>query len=180
MNWSNVGGWIKNNAGTGATLVGSLLTGNIPSAVAAGVSLVSGATGTNDPSKALAELQGNPDAMVKLKELYYKNEDSVRQHIEEITRLELDDKQKEQKETQLTIRSGDNAEDVIVRRTRPLQSWLSLVGALIYVFYNQFQSTVIDVTVLGLLLTLPWTYAGLRQVGKGIDSFKANKSINKQ
>ena len=179
MNWSDVGGWIKNNAGTGATLVGSLLTGNVASAVAAGVSLVSGATGSDDPSKALAVLQGNPEAMVKLKELYYKNEDSVRKHIEEITRLGLEDKQKEHKETQLTIRNGDNAEDGIVRLTRPLQSWLSLVGALLYVFYCVSQKVILDVTVLGLLLTLPWTYAGLRQVGKGIDSFKIHKPKGK-
>ena len=179
MNWSDVGGWIKNNAGTGATLVGSLLTGNVASAVAAGVSLVSGATGSDDPTKALAVLQGDPEAMVKLKALYYKNEDSVRQHIEELTRLDLEDKQKEHKETQLTIRNGDTAEDVVVRRTRPLQSWLSLIGALLYVFWNLHQVTIIDVTVLGLLLTLPWTYAGLRQVGKGIDAIKLPKSTGK-
>ena len=30
MNWTDVGSWIKDNAGTGAALVGSLLTGNVP------------------------------------------------------------------------------------------------------------------------------------------------------
>ena len=39
MNWSDVGSWLKDNAGTGAALVGSLLTGNVPGAVAAGVAL---------------------------------------------------------------------------------------------------------------------------------------------
>ena len=37
MNWAEVGKWLKENAGIGATLVGSLLTGNVPGAVAAGV-----------------------------------------------------------------------------------------------------------------------------------------------
>ena len=81
MDWKSLGGWIKENAGTGAALVGSLLTGNVPGAVAAGVSLVSGATGTDDPEKALHQLQGNPEALLKLKELYYQNEASVRSHI---------------------------------------------------------------------------------------------------
>lgn len=38
--WGKVGGWLKDNAGTGAALVGSLLTGNAPGAIAAGISLV--------------------------------------------------------------------------------------------------------------------------------------------
>ena len=39
MNGAEVGKWPKESAGTGATLVGSLLTGNVPGAVAAGVAL---------------------------------------------------------------------------------------------------------------------------------------------
>lgn len=166
MDWSSVGGWIKENAGTGAALVGSLLTGNVPGAVAAGVSLVSGATGTDDPEKALQELNGNPEALVKLKELAYQNEASIRQHIENMKRLELEDAQKQHHETQETIRAGDQAEDAFVRRTRPGQSWVSLLAAIAYAFVSDEP----DVYILGALLTLPWAYAGLRQVGKGVDS----------
>lgn len=54
MEWRDVGDWLKNNAGPGAALVGSLLTGNIPGAIAAGVSLVGGATGEANPDKSLA------------------------------------------------------------------------------------------------------------------------------
>lgn len=167
MKWSNVGGWIKKNAGAGTALVGSLLTGNAPAAVAAGVAIVSGATGTDDPSEVLARLQSDPSSMVKLKELYYTNEASVRGHLETMTRLELEDQQHEHRETQTTIRAGDQSEDKFVRRTRPAQSWISLVAALFYALYNETP----DVMILGALLTLPWAYAGLRQVGKGIDSF---------
>ena len=39
MSWSKVGEWLKGNTGTGASLVGSLVTGNVPAAIAAGVSL---------------------------------------------------------------------------------------------------------------------------------------------
>lgn len=173
MDWSSVGGWIKENAGTGAALVGSLLTGNVPGAVAAGVSLVSGATGTDDPEKALQELQSNPDAMVKLKELAYQNDASIRQHIENMKRLELEDAQKQHHETQETIRAGDRAEDAFVRRTRPGQSWVSLFAAIAYVFVNESP----DVYILGALLTLPWAYAGLRQIGKGVDSLAGAISL---
>lgn len=76
MNWTDVGSWLKNNAGTGAALVGSLLTGNVPGAVAAGVALVGSATGTNDPAKALAALQGDPATVLKLRELAVQEEAS--------------------------------------------------------------------------------------------------------
>ena len=172
MNWSDVGAWLKDNAGTGAALVGSLLTGNVPGAVAAGVSLVSGATGHADPGNALQSFQTDPATVVKLRELAVADEQNIREHIRLMTEAELKDKQAEQAETQETIRAGDKAEDWFVRRTRPGQSWLSLVSAIGYVFAVKNP----DVTILGLLLTLPWAYAGLRQIGKGVDSFTAAKA----
>lgn len=167
MGWSDVGDWIKGNAGTGAALVGSLLTGNVHGAVAAGVALVSGATGTDDPDKALASLKSNPATVVRLRELANEEAASIRAHLREIELARLKDAQAEHGETQATIRSGDNAEDAFVRRTRPGQSWLSLLAALGYAF----TADPVDPTVLGLLLTLPWAYAGLRQIGKGVDSW---------
>jgi hypothetical protein len=134
MNWSDVGGWLKDNAGTGASLVGSLLTGNVPGAIAAGVALVSGATGTNDPQAALAQLQGNPEAMLKLKELAIQEQASIRAHIHTMEELRLKDEQAAHHEQQETIRSGDNANDEYVRHTRPLmarQSWYATMGYVI-------------------------------------------------
>jgi hypothetical protein len=175
MKWSDVGGWIKDNAGTGASLVGSLLTGNVPGAVAAGVALVSGATGTNDPAKALAALQADPATLVRLKELAVQEEASIRQHIQAMEEARLKDAQAEHEQTQLTIRAGDAAEDPFVRRTRPAQAWLSLVAALVYAFKADTPST----EVLLLLLTLPWAYAGLRQIGKGMDALAAVRAAKK-
>jgi hypothetical protein len=175
MKWSDVGGWIKDNAGTGASLVGSLLTGNVPGAVAAGVALVSGATGTNDPAKALAALQADPATLVRLKELAVQEEASIRQHIQAMEEARLKDAQAEHEQTQLTIRAGDAAEDPFVRRTRPAQAWLSLVAALVYAFKADTPST----EVLLLLLTLPWAYAGLRQIGKGVDALAAVRAAKK-
>ena len=172
MEWHDVGQWLKSNAGTGAALVGSLLTGNIPGAVAAGVALVSGATGQATAEKALQALQADPATVVRLRELAVQEEASIREHIRAMTEAELKDRQAEHHETQATIRSGDNAEDSFVRRTRPGQAWVSLFAALAYVFaYGEP-----DPYILGLLLTLPWAYAGLRQIGKGIDTITARRA----
>lgn len=169
MDWSKVGDWLKGNAGTGASLVGSLLTGNIPGAVAAGVALVSSATGTNDAAAALQALQQDPATLVKLRELALQDEASIREHIRAMAKMELDDAQAAHHETQETIRNGDNSDDIVAKRTRPVQSTLSLLAAIAYVFMRDDPSF----EILALLLALPWAYAGLRQIGKGIDSFKA-------
>lgn len=134
MNWSEVGGWLKENAGTGAALVGSLLTGNVPGAVAAGVALVSSATGTNDPVKAMEALQTNPETLLKLKELAFKEEDSIRNHIRAMEEMRLKDDQAAHEQQQETIRGGDKAEDEYVRHTRPMmarQSWYATMAYVI-------------------------------------------------
>lgn len=172
MDWKDVGNWLKDNAGTGASLVGSLLMGNVPGAVAAGISLVSGATGEANPDKAFNALQNDPATLVKLKELAFANEASIREHIRAMEELRLKDLQAEQHETQETIRAGDAAEDRLVRWTRPLQAWLGLISGTVYVFTKDTP----DVTVLGILLALPWAYSGLRQIGKGVDSIMAAKT----
>lgn len=179
MDWKDVGSWISQNAGKGAALVGSLLTGNVPGAIAAGVSMVSGATGEADPEKALEALQKDPATLVKLRELAVQNEASIRQHQEATLKLQLEDEQAEHAQTQQTIRSGDNSQDVVVRRTRPLQSWLSLIVAIVYALLARYKGgiTSTDIYVLGLFLTLPWAYAGLRQVGKGVDAYAQMKAI---
>lgn len=172
MDWKDVGAWLKDNAGAGAALVGSLLTGNIPGAVAAGVSMVSGATGEANPDKALAALQSDPGVMLKLKELAVQNDASIREHIRAMEELRLKDLQAEHHETQETIRAGDRAEDRLVRWTRPLQSWASLLAAIGYGLGAKSPS----LELLALLLALPWAYAGLRQIGKGMDSVVAAKA----
>lgn len=174
--WSDVGDWLKTNGVQGAALVGSLLTGNIPGAVAAGISLVGSATGQATPDAALAQLQVDPTAVLKLRELAMQNEADIRAHVRAIEEMRLKDAQAEHEQTQATIRAGDAAEDVVVRRTRPLQSWASLVAAFLYVAWREGNGATISIEVLMILLTLPWAYAGLRQIGKGFDSFTAAKA----
>ncbi len=164
MSWLKAGEWLKSNGGTGLALVGSILTGNVPSAVAAGVSLIGSVTGESDPEKALEKLQQDPQMMITLKELYYANEASLREHYRLTVQMQLQDAQAEHETTQVTIRNGDNSDDRLVRWTRPLQSWLSLVGTFAYIFYNDAPS--LELVIAGF--TLPWAYAGLRQIGKGI------------
>lgn len=131
--WAQVGDWIKANAGPGAALVGSLLAGNVPGAVAAGVALVTGATGEADPGKVLERLQTDPATMVRLRELAVQDEASIREHIRSMAEVEARDAQAEHAEQQQTIRSGDNADDEYVRRTRPMMARQSWYATAVYV-----------------------------------------------
>lgn len=133
MNWSDVGNWLKENAGSGAALVGSLLTGNIPGAVAAGVALVGSATGSNDPAKALAALQTDPATVLKLRELAVQEEASIREHIRAMEEMRLKDEQAAHEQQQETIRGGDKAEDEYVRHTRPMMARQSWYATMFYV-----------------------------------------------
>ncbi len=169
MSWERVGDWLKQNAGAGAALVGGLLTGNVPAAVAAGVALVSSATGESDPTKVLTQLQTDPATVLKLRELALQDEASIREHIRAMTQMQLESEAKFHQQTQETIRSGDTAEDPFVRRTRPAQSWVSLFAALAYALGTETPN--IEIAI--MLFALPWAYAGLRQVGKGLDAVVA-------
>jgi predicted permease len=158
MDWSKVGGWIKDN---GLPIVGSLLTGGTTAAIATGVSLLQSATGETEPDKVMASLKNNPEAMIRLKELTVKDDDNIRQHLAKMEELKLTDKQLEHEQTQLTIRNGDqlNGKKAWVR---PTHSTISLVFAMFYAYNNPN----IDVYVLGLFLALPFTYGGLRTFDK--------------
>lgn len=167
MQWSDVGKWIKDNAGTGASLVGSLVTGNVPGAVAAGVSMISSATGTSSPVDALVALQSNPETVVKLKELANQNEASIRAHLETMSRLELEDTQSAQKEQQDTIRQGDVSTDEYIRRTRPTmakQSWTATICYCIGCFGVQALTgtNLFDFALAGVLSAPAWAYLGFR------------------
>lgn len=187
MSWGDVGAWVKENAGAGASLVGSLLVGNVSGAVAAGVSMISGATGTDDPERALAALKSDPTAMAKLKELYYKNEEAVRQHLENMTRLELEDQQARHSETQKTIRAGDVATDEYVRRTRPemaRQSWRATVayclGCWVYQAFHPSGVDIFNIYVAGFLSAPAWAYLGLRTGDKMAAAWEARgKSVTR-
>ena len=172
MEWREVGGWIKDNAGTGAALVGSMLSGPIPKAIAAAVSLIGSATGTTNPDAALSVLKSDPAAMLKLRELAVQEEASIREHIRAIEEARLKDAQAAHEQQQLTIRGGDNSEDPYVRRTRPMmarQSWYAAMG---YIIIFELLKAV-DIVDSGanwdlamILLTPAAAYLGFRTVDK--------------
>ena len=88
--------------------------------------------------------------------------------IESTLKIELEhkeadyqDAQSSHSETQKTIRNGDNAEGVL-KYIRPSHATVSLIAA---VYYGIFTDSP-DIMVLGAFLTLPFTYAGLREIGK--------------
>ena len=152
MNWSDVGGFLKENKTGVASLVGSLLTGNVVGAVSAGASMVAQATGTTDPDQALAELKKNHDAMLRLEEIAAAREAEVNRHLESVMALELQDKQRSHSETQQTIRNGDNAEGA-VKYVRPLHATASLFAGIAYVFVTDSP----ELAIIGAFLTLPTT-----------------------
>ena len=161
MAWSDVGNFIKDNAGNGAALIGTLLTGGIGPAVAMGVSMISSVTGTNDPDKALLSLQNNPELMVELERIRTSRATEIDKHIETMALAQFEDDQKSHEQTQLTVRNGDNAEGGI-KWVRPLHASVALVAAIVYVFVTDTP----DAVLLGTLLALPFSYAGLREFGK--------------
>ena len=168
MDWKEVGTWLKDNAGKGAALVGALLTGNIPAAVASGVSLVTSATGESSPEKVLESLQTSPENLVRLRELAVEDEENIRKHIRELAELEYSDAQSRHHETQETIRQGDQSSDEYVRRTRPRMARQSFYVGSGYVCVMEFLMNAFDVgmgaslELAGLLFSPALTYLGLR------------------
>jgi len=177
MSWDKVGSWLKKNAGPGTALIGSLLTGNVPGAIAAGVSLVSSATGSNDPVEVLAQLQNNPETLLKLKELYYENEKLVRQHLQVMTKLQLEDQQHEHQQTQETIRAGDSSLDEKIRLVRPTmakQSWVATIWYCIGCFGVQSITSddLFNLGIAAILSSPAWAYLGLRTGDKLAQAWK--------
>ena len=170
--WGKVGQWLKGNGSSLLGLAGAVATGNVPAGVAAVASLVSEATGESDPVAALRRLQTDPSTLVRLEELARQKEEDIRVHHRELLRMELEDQQLAHREQQDTIRSGDNAEDDYVRRTRPLmarQSWYATVGYVLgFESMKAFGLVTVGAEVeLAMLLVAPaGAYIGFRTFDK--------------
>ena len=177
MNWSDVGNWVKDNAGTGAKLVGSLLTGGVPGAIATGISLINSATGESDPDKALEKLKMDPETTIKLRELAIQEEASIRAHIETMEKIKLEDAQNEHSETQKTIRAGDVSVDEKIRNTRPTmarQGWFATISYCVGCFgvLTITGEDIFDVTIASILSAPAWAYLGLRTGDKFAGAWK--------
>lgn len=157
--------WIKKIAGYAPDIAAAVATGG-SSLAATGLRILgkellgNESASESDIEKAVAA--ASPEQLVNLARCNNEFKAEMKRLENEAKRDLLQDKQSEHLQTQETIRNGDNSDSTLVRTTRPLQSWASLVAAFFYVF----TADSIDVYVLGALLTLPFTYAGLRQAGK--------------
>lgn len=160
--WSDVGNWIKDNAGSGAALIGSLLTGNVPGAIAAGVSMVSGVTGTDDPEKSLIALQADPKLIIELERVKNERQHDVDRHIEAMALADLEDKQKEHETTAKVIVEGQKAADNLVEKcVRPVMALSSMVFSGFYV-----QSGSADAALLAIVIGPCFAWMGLRTIDK--------------
>lgn len=179
MNWSDVGDWIKGNAGNGVSLVGSLLTGNISGAIAAGVSMVSGVTGTTDPEKALIALQTDPKLLIELERVKNERSAEINRHIETMALAEIEDKQKEHETTAKVIIEGQKiATGWFEKNSRPMMAWCSLGFTFWYLGYALVK--VVSVSEIGLIVASGGYFAwmGLRSLDKKTAA-KINKDIKK-
>ncbi len=177
--WDSIGNWLRDYGGSRVALVGSLLTGNVPGAIAAGQALVATATGTTDPNKAMEALQNNPESLLRLKELAYQNEADIRRHLEAMTMAELESKkadlndaQASHAQTQETIRNGDNSEDKDIRMVRPTQakqSWHATVAYVAFIVIGDagnWHDVNFSWEIASFLSAPAWAYLGLRTVDK--------------
>lgn len=171
MSWERVGRWLRDNGGTGAALVGSLLTGNVPTAVAAAAALVGSATGEADPDRALQVMQRDPATVLRLRELTIQEAASIREHVRATEEARQRDAQEAHRQQQETIRTGDTAADPYVRHTRPMlgrQSWY--VTAAYVVGFEAARAagygSGASVEFAALLASPAWAYLGFRSLDK--------------
>lgn len=150
--------WLKKLAGYAPDIASAIATGGSSLAVTGlrilGKELL-GSEHASEDQIASAVSSATPEQLNELTRI--NNEFKL-----EKLRIEKQDQQVEHHETQETIRNGDNSDSTFVRITRPGQAWVSLIAAIIYVFVKDAP----DPYILGILLTLPFAYAGLRQAGK--------------
>lgn len=181
MDWKKVGDWLKKNAVPGLSVAGALVTGGVPAAIAMGASLIQSATGQSDPDEALKVLQSDPQAVIRLKELVFQNEENIRQHLRATEEARLKDLQAEHREQQDTIRSGDNSQDEYVRHTRPMMARWSFYVTAFYVLasegYRAYDSAFggARVDVAAMLASPAWAYLGFRTADKISAIFKVKR-----
>lgn len=108
-----------------------------------------------------------PDSIVELERIKVEMERVYNERLQ----LQLGDRQAEHSETQTTIRHSDNAQDVFVRRARPLIAVSSAFAGFLYVIVMAAlqalgKGTGPDMATVAVLLGLAGTFMGLRHAEK--------------
>lgn len=123
---------VKEFIGDSAPVIGTLLGG--PAGGATGSLVASWLGEEDDPAKVLERLQTDPKALIEIKRMESEERQQLRQLEYKAAELKTLDKQHQHEQQQETIRSGDNAEDEYVRRTRPKMARMSFYSGTAYLF----------------------------------------------
>lgn len=144
ITWDNVKGLI----GKGAPLIGSLIGGPAGGAVA---SMVASALGVEDtPSAIEAALKGDPDAMVKLKELELTHKTKLEELNLEDTRIRLADTQDARAAEVARMNAGGSNKFMYSLACLVVTSFLAVVFTVLFVQIPE-QSEKIVYLMLGIL-----------------------------
>lgn len=170
MSWDSV----KEFLGSSAPVVGALLGGPAGGAVGG---LVASWLGVEDKAEAvMRKLQTDPEALARIQEMEVQERMQLRQLQFEQAKLAITDKQHQHEQQQETIRSGDNAEDEYVRRTRPKIARRSFVAGAAYVLifeliaaFTDFEGA--DMALAGAIFSPALAYMGFRT----LDAFSKHK-----
>lgn len=169
--------WLKKIAGYAPDIYAAVASGGTSLAVTGLRILGKELLGTESASQGDIEkavINASPEQMVALQKCNNEFKAEMKRLENESKRDQLVDVQKSHETTQETIRNGDNSDSRLVRWTRPLQSWASLL----FSFWYIYSAETISVEVLMVLLALPWAYAGLRQVGKWKTTDALSKTVS--
>lgn len=141
MEWKDVG----NTIGKVAPMLGALLapvTGGASVAIGALVSSALGVENTPEAvSKAISE---NPDALIKLKELEFKENDNLRQQVLELAKLENKKYDKAHETYQTKNEMADNIASQIINRNLPIIAILVIMNVGL-VYYMQDHASLIAI-----------------------------------
>jgi hypothetical protein len=169
MSWENIGKTI----GQVAPMLGTLLapaTGGASLAIGAMVSSVLGVE--NTPEAIELELKRNPDAMLKLKELEYKEQDSLRTQVLALAKLEADKYNKAHDTYQTKNEMADNIAKRIIERNLPYIAVLVILNlVLIYYMKTEVALLAIASNIIGI------TIGNLFQERQAIVNFFFGSSI---
>lgn len=143
------------------------------------------ADATGSGVKSLSEVEAvingaSPELMLEIKKADNNFKLEMKRLENELVLSKIEDIQAEHKQTQETIRNGDNATDEYIRRTRPKmakQSWnATVVYCLGSLLVNAFNAgDIFNVYIAGFLSAPAFSYLGLRTGDKFADALKKDK-----
>lgn len=170
MSWEKV----KETVGGAAPVIGSLLGGPAGGAVGG---LLASWLGVEDTADAVMQkLTSDPNALLEVQRMESEERQQLRQLGFEQARQKLADKQHQHQQQQETIRSGDNAEDEYVRRTRPKIARYSFIAGAAYVLIFELLAVFAkadgaDMALAGAVFSPALAYMGFRT----LDAFSRHK-----